>query len=57
MLAALRHRPLLADEDRCLTRRKVKNIAFTTVGHVDSVELVGELLREPDFHGRKETSN
>ena len=57
MVPAVRHGPSLYDEDLCLTRRKVENIANSTVGDVDSVELVRELPREPDFHGRKETSN
>ena len=57
VLPPLRHSPTLFNEHLCLARRKVQNVAFATVGHVDSIELVGKLLREPHFHGRKETSN
>jgi hypothetical protein len=57
VLPTLRHCPTLFNEHPCLTGRKVQNVAFATVGHVDSIELVREFPREPDFHGRKETSN
>ena len=57
VLPTFKHCPTLFNEHPCLTQRKVQNVAFATIGHVDSIELVREFLREPDFHGRKETSN
>jgi hypothetical protein len=57
VLPTFKHCPTLFNEHPCLTQRKVQNVAFATVGHVDSIELVREFLREPDFHGRKESSN
>ena len=57
VLPAFKDCPTLFNEHSCLTQRKVQNVAFATIGHVDSIELVREFLREPDFHGRKETSN
>jgi len=57
VLPTFKHCPTLFNEHPRLTQRKVQNVAFATVGHVDSIELVREFLREPDFHGRKETSN
>src|SRR4030095_3345802 len=57
VLPTFKHCPTLFNEHPCLTRRKVQNLAFATVGHVDSIELGREFPRETDFHGRKENSN
>jgi hypothetical protein len=57
VLPTLKHCPTLFNEQPCLTGRKIQNVAFVTVGHVDSIELVREFPREPDFHGRTERSN